>query len=117
MKELVQLKAFEIYKKKFGLIIVSLENAISLFVYEDIPTFGSFGISVPATTFMPASTLFITGKDEDYSVRIIGEKIATKIQKLVLVSLNVKNVSNNLLSEIIKKIEENLFMNDSSKKE
>ena len=90
MSEISKSISFEIDERKFETIIISLENAISVYIYEETPRLGVFGISVPSTTVMPASTLFVTGTKDEHLVRIIGERLATKVQKLVLISFNLK---------------------------
>jgi len=109
MKEITLAKSFEIQDQKYELIIVSLENAVSLYIYEDAPRFGTFGVSVPSTEFMSASTLYITGQKNEQYVRMIGERLATRIQKLVLVSLNIKDISNDILLKIMENIEKELI--------
>ena len=52
MTEVTSIKSFEIDEQNYELVIVSLENAVSLYVYEDKPRFGTFGVSVPSTEFM-----------------------------------------------------------------
>ncbi len=42
-------------------------------------------------------------------VRMIGERLATRIQKLVLVSLNIKDISNDILLKIMENIERELI--------
>ncbi|TFG10854.1 hypothetical protein EU534_00490 [Candidatus Heimdallarchaeota archaeon] len=109
MTEVTSIKSFEIDEQNYELVIVSLENAVSLYVYEDKPRFGTFGVSVPSTEFMSASTLYITGQKNEQYVRMIGERLATRTKKLVLVSLNVQEITNDLLLKIIENIEKELF--------
>ncbi len=115
MQEITLTKSFEIQNQSYELIIVSLENAVSLFLYENTPKFGTFGLSVPATEFMPASTLYITGQKNEQYVRMIGERLATKIKKLVLVSLNIQDISNEILLKIFENIEKELLSTDENK--
>ena len=97
MEDITITEEFKIDDQKYGITIVFLENAISLFLYEESPIFGTFSVSVPGTAIMPASTLYITGSKNEQFVRVIGERLATKLQKLVLVSLNLESISNDLL--------------------
>ena len=115
MNEVTTTKSFEIDEQKYELVIVSLENAISLYIYEDKPRFGTFGVSVPSTEFMSASTLYITGKRNEQYVRMIGERLATRLQKLVLVSLNIRDLSNDVLLKIMENIEKELFTEEEKK--
>lgn len=109
MNEVTSTKSFQIDDQSYEVTIVSLENAVSLYVYEDKPRFGTFGVSVPSTEFMSSSTLYITGKKNEQYVRMIGERLATRLQKLVLVSLNIQDLSNDVLLKIMENIEEELF--------
>jgi hypothetical protein len=104
MEEITLTKEIEINDQLFGITVVFLENATSLFIYEESPLFGTFAVSVPGTQIMPASTLYITGSKNEQFVRVIGERLATKLQKLVLVSLNVSDISSELLTEIMNKL-------------
>ncbi len=115
MKEVTLTKSFEIQDQKYELIIVSLENAVSLFIYEDTPKFGTFGVSVPATELMSASTLYITGQKNEQYVRMIGERLATRMQKLVLTSLNVQDINNEILLKIFENIEKELIIKEEKK--
>jgi len=99
---------FEIGERNFGTIIISFENALSIYIFEDKPRLGTFGISIPGTSIVPASTLYITGSKHENYVRMMGERIAIKVQKLVLISVNLEEAETELLLEIMKKIEENL---------
>ena len=99
---------FEIGERNFGTIMISFENALSIYVFEDKPRIGTFGISIPGTSIVPASTLFITGSKNENYVRMMGERIAIKIQKLVFISLSLEESESDLLLEIMKKIESNL---------
>ena len=109
MSEVTSIISFEIDEQKYELVIVSLENAVSLYIYEDKPRFGTFGVSVPSTEFMSASTLYITGKRNEQFVRMIGERLATRLQKLVLISLNIQDLTNEILLKILENIEKELF--------
>jgi len=109
MKEETSKISFSILDKNYELIMVLLENAVSLYIYEDTPKFGTFGISVPPTEFMSASTLYITGKKNEQYVRMIGERIATKIKKLVLISLSIDDIDNDVFLKILENIETELI--------
>ena len=106
---------FEINKRKFETVIVTLENAVSVYIYEEIPRLGVFGISVPSSTVMPASTLFVTGTKDEHIVRMVGERLATRLQKLVLISFNLEDTSNELLLKIINRIEDELVVEKEKK--
>ena len=112
MKEVTSTEFFEIEEQKYGITAVFLENALSFYIYEDKPTFGTFGVAVPTTEFMKASTLFITGQKNESYVRMIGERLATKTQKLVVVSLNVQDMSNSLFMKLIEKIEKEFLLEE-----
>jgi len=112
MNEISKSFSFEIDGRKFETITVSLENALSVYIYEEIPRLGVFGISVPSTSIMPASTLFVTGTKDEHFVRIIGERLATKVQRLVLISFSLKDASNELLLKIVNKIENELIIEE-----
>ncbi len=109
MVDITITEEIEIDDQNYGITVVFLENAISLFIYEESPIFGTFSVSVPGTSIMPASTLYITGSKNEQFVRIIGERLATKLQKLVLVSLNIQDISNDLLMKIMNKIESDII--------
>ena len=109
MVDITITEEIEIDDQNYGITVVFLENAISLFIYEESPIFGTFSVSVPGTSIMPASTLYITGSKNEQFVRIIGERLATKLQKLVLVSLNIQDISNDLLMKIMNKIESDVL--------
>lgn len=109
MVDITITEELEIDDQKYGITVVFLENAISLFLYEDSPIFGTFSVSVPGTSIMPASTLYITGSKNEQFVRIIGERLATKLQRLVLVSLNIESISNDLLMKLMNKIESDIL--------
>ncbi|MCG3225322.1 MAG: hypothetical protein H7645_00265 [Candidatus Heimdallarchaeota archaeon] len=109
MNDITETRFIEIEENKYGITVVFLENAISLFIYEESPIFGTFSVSVPGTSIMPASTLYITGSKNEQFVRIIGERLATKLQKLVLVSLNIEDISGDLLTKIMSKIESEIL--------
>jgi hypothetical protein len=105
MNNITKTRTVEINEKKYGIITISLENAISVYIYQETPRLGTLGISVPSTTVMPASTLYITGKKDEHFVRMIGERLATNSQKLVIVSLNVEDANNELLLKLQEEIE------------
>ena len=117
MKEVTSTKFFEIEEQQYGITAVFLENALSLYIYEESPKFGTFGIAVPSSQFMQASTLYITGQKNEPFVRMIGERLASKIQKLVLVSLNIQNISNELFVRLIEKIETEFLVEEEKKEE
>ena len=109
MVDITITEEIEIDDQNYGITVVFLENAISLFIYEESPIFGTFSVSVPGTSIMPASTLYITGSKNEQFVRIIGERLATKLQKLVLVSLNIEDISGDLFTKIMSKIESEIL--------
>ncbi len=109
MNEITKSKSFEIEDREFGLTLTSFENAIALYIYEEIPRIGTFGISVPGTSIMPASTLYITGAKNEHYAKMMGERFATKLQKLVLISLSVKEIDTELIVELMQIIETTLF--------
>ena len=57
---------------------------------------------------MPASTLYITGSKNENFVRMMGERLAIKLQKLVLISLSLEETETEFLLKIMQKIEEKL---------
>lgn len=111
MSEITESKSFKIEKRNFGSTLTTFENAIALYVYEDTPRIGTFGVSVPGTSIMPASTLYITGAKNEHYTKMIGERLATKLQKLVLVSVNITDLTNELLIELMQKLETAYFEN------
>jgi len=111
MSEITKSKSFEIEERKFGSTLTSFENAIALYIYEETPRIGTFGVSVPGTSIMSASTLYITGAKNEHYAKMIGERLATKLQKLVLISLSVKDIDNKLIVELMQKIEKTFFDN------
>ena len=99
---------FEIDERNFGAIMISLENAFSVYVFEEKPRIGTFGVSIPGTSIAPASTLYITGSKNENFVRMMGERLAVKTQKLVLISLSLEETETDFLIKIMQKIEEKL---------
>ncbi len=99
---------FEIDERNFGAIMISFENAFSIYVFEEKPRIGTFGVSIPGTSIVPASTLYITGSKNENFVRMMGERLAIKLQKLVLISLSLKETEADFLLKIMQKIEEEL---------
>jgi len=116
MEEISFTKQIEIDDQNYGITVVLLENAISLFIYEDSPIFGTFSVSVPGTSIMPASTLYITGSKNEQIVRVIGERLATKTQKLVLISLNIADISNDILMKLMSKLELEILEKQETRK-
>lgn len=84
----------------YGLIILNFQNAIALFIYEGSPKFGTCGLSIPGNMVSPPNTLFISGLRDDIAVRMIGEKIAKMTNKLVLISINVTEMSSGLHAKL-----------------
>ena len=100
---------FNVGDRTFTAVLNSFDNAIALFVYEEIPHLGVLSISTPGTSIMPASTLYVTGTKDNHFVKLVGERLATKLQKLTLISLGLKEITNEIILEIIKAIEEAFF--------
>ena len=108
MDAITETLTFEIDERNFGTIMISFENAFSIYIFEEKPRIGTFGISIPGTSIVPASTLYITGSKNENFVRMMGERLAIQLQKLVLISLSLEEIENELLLKIMHKIETNL---------
>ena len=115
MSEITESISFEIEERKFGSTLTTFENAIALYVYEETPRIGTFGVSVPSTSIMTASTLYITGVKNEHYTKMLGERLATKLQKLVLVSINIKDLDNELMIKLMQRLETAYFDNTSKK--
>jgi len=99
----------EIDGQQYQITAVFLENAVSIFIYEETPRLGTLAISVPGTDIMQASTLYVTGSSDAHFVRMLGERFASRTQKLILLSLSLKEASNELILKIMQQTEEILF--------
>lgn len=116
MEEPTLTTSIDVDGDKYQITAVFLENAVSIFIYEDIPRLGTLAISVPGTNIMQASTLYVTGSTDTYFVRMLGERFATRTSKLVLLSISLKDVTNELIMKIMQKTEQILF-GEKNKKE
>ncbi len=99
----------EIDGQQYQITAVFLENAVSIFIYEETPRLGTLAISVPGTDIMQASTLYVTGSSDTHFVRMLGERFASRTQKLILLSLSLKEASNELILKIMQQTEKILF--------
>ena len=107
--------SLEVDGQEFNITAVFLENAVSIFIYEETPRLGTLAISVPGTDIMQASTLYVTGSSDAHFVRMLGERFATRIRKLVLLSISLKEISNELVMKIMQKTEQLLFEEKNEK--
>ena len=107
--------SLEVDGQEYKITAVLLENAVSIFIYEETPRLGTLAISVPGTDIMQASTLYVTGSSDAHFVRMLGERFATKIRKLVLLSISLKEISNELVMKLMQKTEQLLFEEKSKK--
>lgn len=104
----------EIDEREYHMTAVFLENAVSLYIYEETPKLGTLAISVPGTDIMQASTLYVTGSSDAHFVRMLGERFATQFQKLVLLSLCLQETSNELILKIMQQVE-NIIIEEKKK--
>lgn len=116
MSEITETISFEINNKEFGSTLTLFENAIALYIYEEKPLLGTLGVSVPGSSIMPASTLSITGLKNEHYVKMLGERLATKLQKMVIVSLNIKELNNELMVQLIQRLESIYFDKEEKNK-
>ena len=107
--------SLEVDGQEYKITAVLLENAVSIFIYEEAPRLGTVAISVPGNDIMQASTLYVTGSSDAHFVRMLGERFATKIRKLVLLSISLKEISNELVMKLMQKTEQLLFEEKSKK--
>ncbi|OLS33028.1 MAG: hypothetical protein HeimAB125_02780 [Candidatus Heimdallarchaeota archaeon AB_125] len=107
--------SLEVDGQKYHITAVFLENAVSIFIYDETPRLGTLAISVPGTDIMQASTLYVTGSSDAHFVRMLGERFATRIRKLVLLSISLKEISNELVMKIMQKTEQLLFEEKNEK--
>ncbi len=115
MKEPTLSTTIEVDGQEYQIIAVFLENAVSIFIYEETPRLGTLAISVPGTDIMQASTLYVTGSSDAHFVRMLGERFASRIQKLVLLSISLKEVSSELILKIMQQTEQLLFEEKNEK--
>lgn len=104
----------EIDEREYHMIAVFLENAVSIYIYEETPKLGTLAISVPSTDIMLASTLYVSGSSDAHFVRMLGERFATRFQKLVLLSLCLQETSNELILKIMQQVE-NIIVEEKRK--
>jgi hypothetical protein len=116
MKEPTLSTTIEVDGQNYQITAVLLENAVSIFIYEDTPKLGTLAISVPGTDIMQASTLYVTGSSDAHFVRMLGERFAIRIQKLVLLSVSLKEASNELVLKIMQKTEQ-ILLEEKNEKE
>ena len=115
MNETTLTTTLDVDGQEYPITAVFLENAVSIFIYDETPRLGTLAISVPGTDIIQASTLYVTGSSNAHFVRMLGERFASRIQKLVLVSISLKEVSNELILKIMQQAEQLLFEEKSEK--
>ena len=89
------------------------ENGFFISVSEDKDKIGSMTISL-ATGPTPTTTTIIPSKNESLFLRLISERISTKMKGIALVSIFVKNelepsTAKALMSEVMEMIENEWF--------
>jgi hypothetical protein len=107
--------SIEVDGQSYQITAVVLENAVSIVIYEETPRLGTLAISIPGTDIMQASTLYVTGSSDAHFVRMLGERFASRIQKLVLLSISLKEVSNELALKIMQETERFLLEEKNEK--
>ena len=106
-------KIVKLENRTFSLRTQKFENGFFISVSEDNDKIGSMTISL-ATGPTPTTTTIIPSKNESLFLRLISERISTKMNGIALVSIFVKNelepsTAKALMSEIMEMIENEWF--------
>jgi len=102
-------KIVKLENRTFSLRTQKFENGFIISVSEDKDKIGSMTISL-ATGPTPTTTTIIPSKNESLFLRLISERISTKMNGIALVSIFVKNelepsTAKALMSEVMEMIE------------
>ena len=106
-------KIVKLENRTFSLRTQKFENGFFISVSEDKDKIGSMTISL-ATGPTPTTTTIIPSKNESLFLRLISERISTKMKGIALVSIFVKNelepsTAKALMSEVMEMIENEWF--------
>ena len=106
-------KIVKLENRTFSLRTQKFENGFFISVSEDKDKIGSMTISL-ATGPTPTTTTIIPSKNESLFLRLISERISTKMNGIALVSIFVKNelepsTAKALMSEVMEMIENEWF--------
>jgi hypothetical protein len=102
-------KIVKLENRTFSLRTQKFENGFFISVSEDKDKIGSMTISL-ANGPTPTTTTIIPSKNESLFLRLISERISTKMNGIALVSIFVKNelepsTAKALMSEVMEMIE------------
>ena len=106
-------KIVKLENRTFSLRTQKFENGFFISVSEDNDKIGSMTISL-ATGPTPTTTTIIPSKNESLFLRLISERISTRMKGIALVSIFVKNelepsTAKALMSEVMEMIENEWF--------
>ena len=106
-------KIVKLENRTFSLRTQKFENGFFISISEDNDKIGSMTISL-ATGPTPTTTTIIPSKNESLFLRLISERISTKMNGIALVSIFVKNelepsTAKALMSEVMEMIENEWF--------
>ena len=106
-------KIVKLENRTFSLRTQKFENGFFISVSEDNDKIGSMTISL-ANGPTPTTTTIIPSKNESLFLRLISERISTKMNGIALVSIFVKNeleplTAKALMSEVMEMIENEWF--------
>ena len=106
-------KIVKLENRTFSLRTQKFENGFFISVSEDKDKIGSMTISL-ATGPTPTTTTIIPSKNESLFLRLISERISTRMKGIALVSIFVKNelepsTAKALMSEVMEMIENEWF--------
>ena len=106
-------KIIKLENRTFSLRTQKFENGFFISISEDNDKIGSMTISL-ANGPTPTTTTIIPSKNESLFLRLISERISTKMKGIALVSIFVKNelepsTAKALMSEVMEMIENEWF--------
>ncbi len=106
-------KIVKLENRTFSLRTQKFENGFFISVSEDNDKIGSMTISL-ANGPTPTTTTIIPSKNESLFLRLISERISTKMNGIALVSIFVRNelepsTAKALMSEVMEMIENEWF--------
>ena len=106
-------KIIKLENRNFSLRIQKFENGYFVSVSEDNDKIGSMTVSL-ATGPTPTTTTIIPSRNESLFLRLVSERISTRMKGIALVSTFVKNelepsTAKALMSEIMEMIENEWF--------
>ena len=104
-----QNKIIKLENRNFSLNTQKFENGYFVSVSEDNDKIGSMTVSL-ATGLTPTTTTIVPSRNESLFLRLVSERISTRMKGIALVSIFVKNelepsTAKALMSEIMEMIE------------